>query len=68
MNSHRRSRCAVAAAASLTHYGTTTGPIVFAEKYVAVDEWWRVGLIASFVNLAIWLTVGFAWWKLLGFW
>jgi DASS family divalent anion:Na+ symporter len=54
--------------AGLTHYGTTTAPIVFAQGYLRVDEWWRVGLIASFVNLAIWMTVGFAWWKLVGFW
>mgnify|MGYP001576667605 FL=1 len=60
--------CLVNLAAGLTHYGTTSAPIVFAEGYVGFGDWWRVGFIASLVNLAIWLTIGFAWWRLLGFW
>jgi DASS family divalent anion:Na+ symporter len=60
--------CIANLTAGLTHYGTTTAPIVFAEKYVSFGDWWRVGFVASLVNLAIWLTVGFAWWRWLGFW
>jgi len=60
--------CLANLAAGLTHYGTTTAPIVFAQGYVGLREWWKVGLLTSLANLAIWLTVGFAWWKLLGFW
>jgi DASS family divalent anion:Na+ symporter len=59
--------CLAALPAGLTHYGTTTAPM-FINGYVSVKDWWRVGLIASFANLLIWLTIGFAWWKLLGFW
>ncbi len=54
--------------AGLTHYGTTTAPIIYVEGYVGVGDWWRVGFLISVGNLAIWLTVGFAWWKFLGFW
>jgi divalent anion:Na+ symporter, DASS family len=54
--------------AGLTHYGTTTAPIVFAEGYVSQRDWWRVGFLMSLVNIVIWTTVGFAWWKLVGFW
>jgi DASS family divalent anion:Na+ symporter len=54
--------------AGLTHYGTTTGPILFGVGYVSFADWWRVGFIVSIVNIAIWLTIGFAWWKALGFW
>ena len=54
--------------AGLTHYGTTTGPILFSLGYVSLRDWWRVGFLVSLVNLAIWLPVGFGWWKLLGFW
>jgi DASS family divalent anion:Na+ symporter len=54
--------------AGLTHYGTTSAPIVFSRGYVSRRAWWRVGFLASLANLAIWLTVGFAWWKLLGLW
>jgi divalent anion:Na+ symporter, DASS family len=52
----------------LTHYGTTTAPMVFAEGYVTLRDWWRVGFIVSIANLVIWIVVGFAWWKWLGFW
>jgi di/tricarboxylate transporter len=59
--------CLANLAAGLTHYGTTTAPILFSLGYVSLRDWWRVGFLVSLVNLAIWLTVGFAWWKLLGF-
>jgi DASS family divalent anion:Na+ symporter len=54
--------------AGLTHYGTTSAPILFSRGYVSVRDWWRVGLLVSLANLGIWLTVGFGWWKVLGFW
>ncbi len=54
--------------AGLTHYGTTTGPILFSQGYVTLGEWWRTGAIVGAVNLAIWLVVGLAWWRVLGFW
>ena len=54
--------------AGLTHYGTTPGPIYFGTGYVKQGQWWTIGLIASFINIAIWSTVGLTWWKLLGWW
>lgn len=60
--------CLANLTAGLTHYGTTSAPIVFAEGYVSFGDWWRVGFLASLVNLAIWLTIGFAWWRLIGIW
>jgi DASS family divalent anion:Na+ symporter len=54
--------------AGLTHYGTTPAPIIFSTDYVSQAAWWRMGLILSVVNLAIWLTVGLAWWKICGLW
>jgi DASS family divalent anion:Na+ symporter len=59
--------CLAALPAGLTHYGTTTAPM-FINGYVSVRDWWRVGLLCSLANLAVWLTVGFLWWKVLGFW
>lgn len=53
--------------AGLTHYGTTTGPILFSQGYVTLGDWWRTGFIVSVANVTIWLTIGFAWWKVLGF-
>jgi DASS family divalent anion:Na+ symporter len=60
--------CLANLTAGLTHYGTTTGPILFGTGYVTRGEWWRVGFLVSLANMTIWLTVGFAWWKYLGFW
>ena len=60
--------CLANLTAGLTHYGTTTGPIFYSQNYVTFGEWWRAGFVVSVANLAIWLTVGFAWWKFLGFW
>jgi divalent anion:Na+ symporter, DASS family len=54
--------------ASLTHYGTTPAPIVFAAGYVTHGGWWRLGLLISFVNLAVWAGVGLVWWKIIGLW
>ncbi len=60
--------CLANLTAGLTHYGTTTGPILYSQNYVTFAEWWRAGLVVSVANLVVWLTVGFAWWKFLGFW
>lgn len=54
--------------ASLTHYGTTPAPIWFGAGYVKQRTWWKLGLLTSLPNILIWVTVGFLWWKLLGWW
>lgn len=54
--------------ASLTHYGTTPAPVYFGTGYVKQSTWWKIGLLASLINIAIWSTVGLGWWKLLGWW
>ncbi|MCC7234852.1 MAG: DASS family sodium-coupled anion symporter [Bryobacterales bacterium] len=60
--------CFTNLAAGLTHYGTTPSPMFYAHGYVPFQTWWRVGFVVSLVNLAIWSTVGFAWWKAIGYW
>ena len=54
--------------ASLTHYGTTPAPIYFGAGYVTQRRWWLLGLIASLINIPIWVIFGFSWWKLLKLW
>ena len=54
--------------AAMTHYGTGSAPVFFGAGYVRQGEWWRVGLVISLVNLAIWLGIGPMWWKLVGIW
>ena len=60
--------CFTNLAAGLTHYGTTPSPMFYAHGYVSMATWWRVGAVVSVVNILIWSTAGFAWWKLVGFW
>ncbi|MCC7499932.1 MAG: DASS family sodium-coupled anion symporter [Bryobacterales bacterium] len=55
-------------AAGLTHYGTTPAPMFFAHEYVSLSAWWKVGFVTSLVNIAIWSSAGFHWWKLIGIW
>ena len=54
--------------AATTHYGTGPAPIVFGAGYLSQAEWWRVGFFVSLLHVAIWLPVGFLWWKLIGLW
>ncbi len=60
--------CTTNLTAGLTHYGTTTAPIVFAEGYVSQRDWWRVGFVMSIANILIWTTIGVGWWRLIGYW
>jgi DASS family divalent anion:Na+ symporter len=54
--------------ASLTHFGTTPGPIYFGAGYVKQKTWWKLGLITSFMTIAIWVILGFTWWRVLKLW
>jgi DASS family divalent anion:Na+ symporter len=60
--------CFANLAAGLTNYGTTPSPMFFAQDYVSLRTWWRIGFVVSLMNIAIWSTIGFWWWKLIGVW
>ncbi|MBI4885669.1 MAG: DASS family sodium-coupled anion symporter [Acidobacteria bacterium] len=54
--------------AGLTHYGTGPAPILSGSGHVPLGTWWKVGLIVSVANIAIWLVVGAIWWRIIGLW
>jgi DASS family divalent anion:Na+ symporter len=54
--------------AAITHYGTGPAPIIFGAGYLTQPQWWRIGFAISLLHLAIWLPIGFLWWKALGLW
>ena len=54
--------------ACLTHYGTPSGPILFASGAVSIGAWWRTGAVLSVVHIVLWLVLGTAWWRLVGLW
>ena len=51
---------------SLTQYTHARGPILFGAGYAPTGIWWRTGFVVSLVNQAIFMSVGLAWWKVLG--
>jgi len=53
---------------TLTHYATGTSPVIFGSGYTTLAEWWKAGFVMSVVLIAVWVLVGAAWWKLLGYW
>jgi DASS family divalent anion:Na+ symporter len=54
--------------ACLTHYGNGVGPIYFGAGYMSQGKWWKIGFVMSLVYMAVWLGIGFAWWKVIGLW
>lgn len=52
--------------AGLTHYGISSAPIIFSSGYTSVGRWWGISLITSFIYVIVWVSVGFIWWRVLG--
>lgn len=52
----------------LTHY--STGPVViyFGLGHFSVPDWFRIGFVVSLFHMAVWLGLGLAWWRFLGWW
>jgi DASS family divalent anion:Na+ symporter len=59
--------CLSSVCGGLTHYGIGSGPVMFGAGYATQGEWWRVGFLMSVIYLAVFLTIGPLWWKLLGY-
>lgn len=53
---------------ALTHYTTGTALVIFGTDYVTFfKKWWSIGFVISIVDIVVMITVGFVWWKILGF-
>ena len=48
----------------------SSGPVIiyFGLDYVPVGRWIRNGCLVALCHLGVWLTVGMAWWRWLGWW
>ena len=53
---------------STTNY--STGPVIiyFGLGYVSPRRWLRVAFLISLFHVVVWIGVGLAWWKVLGWW
>lgn len=52
----------------LTHFGTGPAPVYFGAGYISQKTWWIIGFGVSLLHIVIWLGIGGAWWKVLGYW
>jgi DASS family divalent anion:Na+ symporter len=53
---------------SLTHYSSGNSPVFFNLGYCDMKTWWTAGLVTSLAHGAVWVVVGGAWWRVLGYW
>lgn len=49
-----------------TYYGGAVGPILFGSGYVDQKTWWTIGAILVAYNLVVYMTLGLAYWKIIG--
>jgi divalent anion:Na+ symporter, DASS family len=52
--------------ASVTHYGSGSGPVLFEAKYLSQLRWWRTGFVVAIAQIIIWLGIGVFWWRVVG--
>jgi len=52
----------------LTEYGGGPGPIYFAQGYFTRWQFYKLGLAVVTMTVVITLTIGLAWWKVIGLW
>ncbi len=53
---------------AMTHYASGPAALIFGAGYVKTPEFLRIGIVCALVTVAIWLTVGLGWWKIIGIW
>lgn len=53
-------------AGAITHYGGAAAPIIYGAGYNDTKSWWTIGGIVALMCYLISMTLGVAWWKLLG--
>lgn len=51
----------------ITHYASGPAGVYFGSGYIKTGEWFRLGFIASVVNIIIWGLIGTVWMFSLGY-
>lgn len=52
----------------ITHFASGPAGVIYGSGYVPTKEWFRIGFLASLVNVVVWGTIGVAWLRLIGLW
>ncbi|GAB6156639.1 anion permease [Desulfosporosinus burensis] len=53
---------------TLTHYGNGLGPLLMGTGYVEKTTWWKIGFVVTLLATVVYLTIGLAYWKVIGLW
>lgn len=53
---------------TLTHYGNGLGPLLMGTGYVEKATWWKIGFTVTSLATVVYLTIGLAYWKVIGLW
>ena len=53
-------------AGAVTHYGGAAAPIIFGAGYNDTKAWWTIGGVIAIIGYLIMMTIGVAWWNILG--
>ncbi|MBC2723357.1 DASS family sodium-coupled anion symporter [Desulfosporosinus sp.] len=53
---------------TLTHYGNGLGPLLMGTGYVEKITWWKIGFTVTALATIVYLTIGLAYWKIIGLW
>ena len=51
---------------ALTHYGGAAAPIIFGAGYNDTKSWWTIGGVIAVLCYLFMMTVGVAWWSMIG--
>ena len=50
----------------VTQYSNASGPVIFAGGWATQGQFWKYGAINAVLSIAVYMTVGWAWWGILG--
>lgn len=60
--------CATGLIGAMTHYASGPAALIYGAGYLKTLEFLKIGFLCGIVTVAIWLTVGMGWWKIIGLW
>ncbi|MBT1176784.1 anion permease [Bifidobacterium callimiconis] len=60
--------CATGLIGAMTHYASGPAALIYGAGYLKTPEFLKIGFLCGIVTVAIWLTVGMGWWKIIGLW
>ncbi|PWG60516.1 DASS family sodium-coupled anion symporter [Bifidobacterium catulorum] len=60
--------CTTGLIGAMTHYASGPAALIYGAGYVKTPEFLKIGLLCGIVCVAVWITLGMGWWKIIGIW